>query len=98
MTAPHPLPSPPRTEPLPIRWNTFAIVGFICAFVMAPLGLAFSIVGFVQTGRSHEQGRGLSLTGIIIGAVFTLAALAALVTLIWFGVMFVPYGQYLRTH
>lgn len=89
------MPSPPRNEPLPTRWNTFAIVGFICAFVMAPLGLAFSIVGFMQTGCSLEQGRGLSLAGITIGAVFTLAAL---VTLIWFGVMFVPYGQYLRTH
>ena len=51
------------------RWNTCSILGIIFAFVFAIVGLILSIVGLVQTNRTHEKGRGLAIAGIIVSVI-----------------------------
>lgn len=51
------------------RWNTCSILGIIFAFVFALAGLILSIVGLVQTNRTHEKGRGLAIVGIIVSVI-----------------------------
>ena len=48
--------------------NPMAIVGFVLAFLFSPLGLIFSIIGFNQAAEVGDQGRGLSIAGIIISS------------------------------
>ena len=57
------------------------IVGFILAFILAPVGLILSIVGVVK----KEGSKGLSIAGIIIGALNV--AVALIITLCLVGTM-----------
>lgn len=59
--------------------NGLAIAGFVCSlcgFVTCGLtsfvGLILSIVGLVKSKDYNENGKGLSIAGIIIGAIFIL--------------------------
>lgn len=64
------------TTPAPqAKWNVLAIIGFALSFLVGLPGLICSIIGFNQTKRSGEKGRGLALAGIIISAVNMLLAL-----------------------
>ncbi|MFH1400594.1 MAG: DUF4190 domain-containing protein [Nanoarchaeota archaeon] len=58
-----------------VKTNTLAIVGFILSFVFAFAGLIISIIAYNQIKKSGEDGRGLALAGIIIGAVFSVLGL-----------------------
>lgn len=51
--------------------NTWAIVGFVCSLLIAPLGIIFSAIALGQIKRTGEGGKGLALAGLIIGIVFT---------------------------
>ena len=51
--------------------NTWAIVGFVCSLLIAPLGIIFSAIALGQIKRTGEGGKGLALAGLIIGLVFT---------------------------
>lgn len=51
--------------------NTLAILSLVFAFVFAPAGLVLGVVARRQIGRTREDGAGLALAGIIVGAVFT---------------------------
>lgn len=56
------------TAPAPTdRLNTLAIAGFVLAFVANIVGLVVSVVALVQISRSGERGRGLAITGIVVG-------------------------------
>jgi len=48
-----------------------AILALVLAFVFAPLGLIFGIIARRQIRESGEEGDGLALAGIVIGAIFT---------------------------
>jgi hypothetical protein len=54
------------------RTNTWAIVGFVCSLLIAPLGIIFSAIALSQINRTGEGGRGLALAGLIIGIIFTI--------------------------
>ena len=62
--------------------NTMAIVGFVLAFLVSPVGLVLSIIGLQQTGQRHEGGRGLAIAGIVIGALGTLFGILVVIGLI----------------
>ena len=62
--------------------NTMAIVGFVLAFLVSPVGLVLSIIGLRQTGRRHEGGRGLAIAGIVIGALGTLFGILVVIGLL----------------
>lgn len=44
--------------------DTMAILGLVFAFVFAPLGLVFSIIGLQNVKRDGTNGRGLALAGL----------------------------------
>jgi hypothetical protein len=51
--------------------NTMAILALVFAFVFAPAGLVLGIIARKQVERTGEDGGGLALAGIIVGAIFT---------------------------
>ena len=61
--------------------NTLAILALVLAFVFAPAGLVLGVVARRQIRQTGEEGDGLALAGIIIGAIAT--ALFALVIVVW---------------
>ena len=54
--------------------NSLAIVGFILAFVCAPVGLILSFVARSQINNSGgtQGGKGFTTAGIILGIIFTI--------------------------
>lgn len=67
---------PPVAQP---GLNTMAILALVFAFVVAPLGIVFGIIGRKQTARTGERGKGLATAGLILGIVFTLVGIALIV-------------------
>jgi hypothetical protein len=62
----------------PQKTNTMAILGLVFAFIFQPLGIIFSAIGLSQIKKSHEKGRGLALTGLILSIVFLILGLVLL--------------------
>lgn len=66
--------------------NTMAILALVFAFVFAPLGIVFGIIGRRQINRTGEGGRGLATAGLVIGimsmAVVVLIIVVEIVTLV----------------
>jgi hypothetical protein len=62
--------------------NTMAILALVFAFVFAPAGIVFGIIARNQIARTGEEGEGLALAGLIVGAVFTLLIVAYIVFMI----------------
>jgi hypothetical protein len=66
---------PDSSSQMPVqsqKTNTFAILGLVFAFLLAPLGLIFSIISLSQIKKSGESGRGVAIAGIIVSSVFIL--------------------------
>jgi hypothetical protein len=51
--------------------NGFAIAGFILS-LLPLLGLIFSIIGLVRSGKAGGKGRGLSIAGIVLSIVLAI--------------------------
>jgi hypothetical protein len=70
------------TAPPPRRTSTMAVAGFVLGFLwlLAILGLVFSIAGYMETKRSRGVvgGAGLAVAGIVISSVMILISLSAL--------------------
>ncbi len=76
--APPPVCAPPQAAPRP-RTSSMATAGFICGLlglmccmpVLSVPGLAFSIIGLVETRRQPDKfaGEGLAITGLVLGMV-----------------------------
>lgn len=49
--------------------NVFAILGFIFAFIISPLGLVFSIIGLAMSGKFGGRQKGLAIAGLIISII-----------------------------
>ncbi len=62
---------PPQSRPT----NTLSIVSLVGAFLFAPLGVIFGHVALSQIKKSGEEGRGLAIAGLVIGYLFTAAAI-----------------------
>jgi hypothetical protein len=69
---PYPVPSPPAPS------ATLAIVGLVTAIVPCTslIGLVISIVALVRTRRG-APGKGLAIAGVVVGALWIVAAVAA---------------------
>ncbi|CCH28223.1 DUF4190 domain-containing protein [Actinosynnema sp. NPDC047251] len=65
--------------PPPKRTNGMAIAALICAFVFAPAGIVLGIIARNQIKRTGEDGRGLATAGLVLGVVFTLLGLIAVI-------------------
>ena len=60
----------PPTDPLAIASLATAVVG------LGPVGIGLGIAALLRTRRLGTRGHGLALAGIVVGAVWTLVALA----------------------
>ena len=69
----YPPPPPPRGT------NGMAIAALICAFVFAPAGIVLGVIARNQIKRTGEDGRGLATAGLVLGVVFTVLGLIAVI-------------------
>ncbi|RZT86663.1 uncharacterized protein DUF4333 [Pseudonocardia sediminis] len=68
----------PMTPPPPPRGtNTLAILSLVLAFVVAPVAAVLGFVALGKIKRTGEGGKGLAVAGIVLGVVFTLVGIAA---------------------
>lgn len=85
MTQPPPTPQPIAPPPVygapPQRTNVLAILALIAAFVMAPAGIVLGVIALNEIKRTGEEGRGLALAGLWVGAVFS--GLILLFVILW---------------
>ncbi|MBM7807635.1 hypothetical protein JOD57_003472 [Geodermatophilus bullaregiensis] len=81
-STPDPYGPPPGWPPLRRPTNTLAVLALVLAFVLAPAGLVLGVVARRQIRETGEQGDGLALAGIVVGAIGT--ALAVLGILLAF--------------
>jgi peptidyl-prolyl cis-trans isomerase B (cyclophilin B) len=70
----------PGPTPPPRRTSTAAVLALVFAFVFAPLGIVFGLIGRRRTRRTGEGGRGLATAGLLLGTVFTVLGIVAMVT------------------
>ncbi|NMO89281.1 DUF4190 domain-containing protein [Actinomycetospora sp. TBRC 11914] len=68
-------PGAPTQAPL----NTLSWLSVVVAFVASPVAIVLGLVARKQIARTGERGRGLALTGTILGAVFTAIGIATTV-------------------
>lgn len=54
------------------EYNNLAIIGFILAFILPPVGFILGIIALSQIKQTNEKGRGLSIAAIVLGAIFFL--------------------------
>ena len=64
-------------------WNVLCIIGFVLSFLLPPVGLVLSIIALVQINRSFQKSKGLSIAGIVIGALGTLLCVMLIGMTIW---------------
>jgi len=80
-------PYPQAGYPVPPT-NTMAILALVFAFVFAPLGIVFGIIGRRQIDRTGEGGRGLATAGLVVGIVFTaIVVLYIVLVIVAFGII-----------
>ena len=79
--APPPYGQPGYGYPYARPTNTLAILSLVLAFVFAPAGLVTGIIARRQIRRTHEDGAGLALAGIIVGGIAT--AFFVLLIVVW---------------
>ena len=70
--------------------NGFAIAALVCGIVISPLGIIFGFVALSQIKQTGEEGRGLALAGIRVGA----ASLA--LTVIWIIVAISVFSNFVQ--
>lgn len=68
------------TAPKPT--NVLAIVALVSSFLLAPLGLILGFVSRQQIRQRGEEGAGLALAAIIVGAVFTLGWICSILAML----------------
>jgi hypothetical protein len=59
--------------------NTLSWLSIVVAFIASPIAIVLGIIARRQIARTGERGRGLALTGTILGAVFTAIGIATAV-------------------
>lgn len=90
--APAPQPAP---APIPVgttvgETNTFALLSIILAFIMPLAAIIFGHMGLSQIKRTGDAGRGIALTGTIIG--YAYFAFIALFIIFYIGMLVMMFG------
>ncbi|MEV0193568.1 DUF4190 domain-containing protein [Kitasatospora purpeofusca] len=66
----------------PARTNGFAIASLVTAlFCLWPVALVLAVVALVQISRRNEKGRGLAVSGLVVGVLSLIVSLVAFVGL-----------------
>ncbi|WP_052709173.1 DUF4190 domain-containing protein [Streptomyces sp. NRRL S-495] len=78
----------------PTRTNGFAIASLVTAlFCLWPLALGFAVVALVQISRRNEKGRGLAVSGLVVGVLSLIVSLIAFIGLAAVGLDEERYGD-----
>jgi peptidyl-prolyl cis-trans isomerase B (cyclophilin B) len=66
------------------KTNGLAIAAIICGFLFPLLGVIFGLISLRQIGRSNgmQTGKGLALTGLIVGAILLVYSVFAVMNAI----------------
>lgn len=75
----------PRLPPQPFsvqRTNALAVGALICAFILPPLGIVLACVAVHQINRSGEKGRTMAGWAIVLGYIFSILAIAAIILVV----------------
>lgn len=56
--------------------NVYAVLGLVFAFLMPPLGLIFSCVGLKHSKQTNDEGRAISIAGIVISTIILVIIIA----------------------
>ncbi|MEJ2869835.1 DUF4190 domain-containing protein [Actinomycetospora sp. OC33-EN08] len=75
--------------------NSLALAALLCGIFVAPVGIVLGIMARKQIRQTGEQGDGMALAGLIIGAAQT--AIIVLVFAIWLVVMLMVLGTVATT-
>jgi len=71
----------------PSKYNTLAIIAFIFAILVSPVGFILGIIALSQIKKTNEKGKGLAIAAIVIGAIFfVFLILMVFVGLAWIGI------------
>lgn len=62
--------------------NVMAILALVFAFVFAPLGIVFGVIGRRQIDRTGESGRGLATAGLVLGIIFTVISVLSVIAMV----------------
>jgi peptidyl-prolyl cis-trans isomerase B (cyclophilin B) len=82
---PYPYPGQPPYPAPPRPTNAMAIASIVCAFILAPLGIIFGHISLSQIKKTGEEGRGLAITGLVVGYAITfLTVISLVVTFVFF--------------
>lgn len=71
--------------------NAFAVVSIILVFIQPIAGIIFGHIALSQIKRSGDSGRGLALTGVIIG--YIVAALLAIFVVLYVTLIFAVFAS-----
>jgi hypothetical protein len=79
----YPAPAYPgaAAAPAPVPGRGLAITGFVLAFLLPLIGMIISIIATVKLGKIGAP-RGLSIAGIIIGAILTVLWIVIAISMI----------------
>jgi hypothetical protein len=58
-----------------VKFNTWARVAIVAAFVCAPVGLFCGASAFRQIRERHERGMGMAVSAMVVGGLGTLIAM-----------------------
>lgn len=72
---------PAQPQPQPKGANVFAILGFIFAFLVSPLGIIFSAIGLGMSSKYGGRQKGLAVAGLILSIIFTVLWIVWMVAL-----------------
>jgi Domain of unknown function (DUF4190) len=85
---------PPPNAGYPPPTNPMAIAALVCALTIAPVGLGLGIAARRQIRRTGEQGDGMALAAVIIGAIVTgiYALLIVVLVISWVALLNTGFG------
>ncbi|MBR5082517.1 MAG: FHA domain-containing protein [Bacteroidales bacterium] len=75
------IPEAGTTEPEQSGTNVFAILGFVFAFLVSPLGLIFSIIGLSKAKKMGGKQKGLAIAGLIISIISLVVTLIYIIVI-----------------
>ena len=95
-------PPPAEAYPVPLQktalpttlahTNAFALVAIILAFIVPIAGIVFGHMGLSQIKRNGDSGRGLALTGLIVGYAFFV--MIALFFITYIGIIIIAFASF----
>lgn len=87
---PAPVPAPAPTGTTLASTNTFALLSIILAFISPLAAIIFGHLGLSQIKRTGDSGRGIALTGTIIG--YAYFVFIALFVIFYIGMIIMMFG------